>query len=157
VIARFEELMGRIAAGHAPEFAAADVTMAQMKALYLVSANGSLHISALAELLGVTLSTGSGLVDRLVDQGLLERRHDEVDRRHVVVRLSERGAGLVEQLRELNSRRMRSMISGIDDDDLAALGRVLTSFIAQVTAENAAAAQPQPPAQQAAPRQEGTR
>lgn len=154
VLARYDELMACIAAGHAPEFAAADVTMAQMKALYVIAARGSLHISALAELLGVTLSTGSGVVDRLVDQGLLERRHDDVDRRHVVVRLSEQGAGLLEQLRELSTRRVRSMLGALDDADLAALGRVLTSFIAQVSAQNAAAA---PLASQAAQRQEGTR
>ena len=133
--ARYDELMASVASGHAPEFLTLDVTMAQMKALYLVAARGSLHMSALADLLGVTLSTGSGLVDRLVDQGLLERRHDDLDRRHVIVRLTPSGTELLERMRELSSRRVRSMLCALDDADLAALGRVLTSFIAQVSAE----------------------
>lgn len=123
--------MARVASGHAPEFATLDVTMAQMKALYLVAAHGSLHISALAELLGVTLSTGSGLVDRLVDQGLLDRRQHEVDRRHVVASLTPAGGALLERMRELSTRRVRSMLGELDDADLAALDRILTSFIRQ--------------------------
>lgn len=134
-MARYDELIASVASGHAPEFLTLDVTMAQMKALYLVAARGSLHMSALADLLGVTLSTGSGLVDRLVDQGLLERRHDELDRRHVMVRLTPSGTDLLERMRELSSRRVRSMLGALDDADLAALGRVLTSFITQVSSE----------------------
>jgi len=140
VAARYDELMSCVATGHAPELLALDVTMAQVKALYLVATRDALHISALAELLGVTLSTASGLVDRLVDQGLLERRHDEVDRRHVVVRLTAAGAALLERMRELSARRVRSMLGSLDDRDLAALGRVLTSFIRQVSAEAQATA-----------------
>lgn len=135
MVARYDELMAGVASGHAPEFLTLDVTMAQMKALYLVAARGSLHMSALADLLGVTLSTGTGLVDRLVDQELLERRHDDLDRRHVMVRLTPAGTELLERMRELSSRRVRSMLGALDDADLAALGRVLTSFIAQVSAE----------------------
>ena len=138
VAARYEALMAAVAFGHAPEFVALDVTMAQMKALYLVAARGSMHISALADLLGVTLSTGSGLVDRLVDQGLLERRHQEHDRRHVAVSLTPAGAELMERMRELSVRRVRTMLAAIDDHDLAALGRVLGSFIRQVSEEAAA-------------------
>lgn len=133
--ARYDELMAGVASGHAPEFLTLDVTMAQMKALYLVAARVSLHMSALADLLGVTLSTGTGLVDRLVDQGLLERRHDDVDRRHVMVRLTPAGTELLERMRELSSRRVRSMLGALDDADLAAMERILTSFIAQVSAE----------------------
>ncbi len=146
MVARYDELMACIASGHAPEIVAVDVTMAQLKALYLVAARGSLHISALSELLGVTLSTGSGLVERLVDQGLLERRHDEIDRRHVVVRATPQGVELLERMRELNAQRVRSLLRALDDTDLAALGRVLTRFIHRIASESD---------QDAAPQQEG--
>ena len=134
---RYAEMMSAVASGHAPEFAAMDVTMAQMKALYLVSSRGSLHISALADLLGVTLSTGSGLADRLVDQGLLERRHDEHDRRHVVVRVTAAGRDMLERMRELGAGRVRTLLGGLDDGDLAAFERILASFIQQIAAESA--------------------
>jgi DNA-binding MarR family transcriptional regulator len=159
VVARYDELMATIAAGHAPEFATLDVTMAQMKALYLVSARGAIHISALAELLGVTLSTGSGLADRLVDHGLLERRQLEHDRRHVVVSLTPAGTSLLERMRELGTGRVRSMLGEIDDADLAALERILGSFIRQVAAQSARSAPTSTPDPSAptAPHMEGTR
>ncbi|MFN8622292.1 MAG: MarR family transcriptional regulator [Chloroflexota bacterium] len=136
VAERYDVFMACVAASHAPELVALDVTMAQVKALYLVSARGTLHISALAELLGVTLSTGSGLVDRLVDHGLLERRHDTADRRHVVVRITPTGTELLERMRELGSRRVRSLLGALDDADLAAFARILDRFIDRVAAEN---------------------
>ena len=135
VAERYDALMACVAQSHAPELVALDVTMAQVKALYLVSSRGTLHISALADLLGVTLSTGSGLVDRLVDHGLLERRHDTADRRHVVVRITDAGSDLLERMRELGSQRMRSLLVALDDADLDALGRILDGFIRQVRSE----------------------
>lgn len=147
VMERFHELMTRVAVGHAPEFLAVDITMAQLKALYLVGTRGPLHISALADLLGVSLSTGSGVVDRLVEHGLLERRHADVDRRHVVASVSPEGVALMERMRELNARRVRSMLVDLTDDDLAALGRILTSFARQAASETAPAARPRHRAQ----------
>ena len=42
-------------------------------------------MSDLVARLGVSLSTVSGLVDRVVDHGLATRREDPADRRQVVV------------------------------------------------------------------------
>ena len=74
VIAAFEKMMHRVATAHAPEFLEVGVTMSQAKVLYLVQAAPGLRMSDLSARLGVSLSTVSGVVDRLVDQGLLERR-----------------------------------------------------------------------------------
>ena len=77
--------MQRLADSHAPEFLEIAVTMPQAKLLYLLGAAGDLHMSDLVHRLGVSLSTISGLVDRVVDQGLAVRREDPIDRRQVVV------------------------------------------------------------------------
>ena len=47
---------------------------------YLLTA-GDLHMSELVARLGVTLPTVSGIVDRLVEHGLVGRRAVESDRR----------------------------------------------------------------------------
>lgn len=57
-----------------------------------------ISIGELAERLQVRHHSVVGLVDRLVAQELVERRHDEQDRRHVFVALTGRGAELLEQL-----------------------------------------------------------
>ena len=76
VITGYDALMRSLAEIHAPEFLEIAVTMPQAKMLYLLGAVGDLHMSDLVARLGVSLSTVSGLVDRIVDQGLATRRED---------------------------------------------------------------------------------
>ena len=83
VVASYELLMHRIASSHAPDLMEVAVTMSQAKVLYLVAASDGMRMSELAVRLGVSISTTSGLVDRLVDHGLLARHGDPADRRQV--------------------------------------------------------------------------
>jgi DNA-binding MarR family transcriptional regulator len=118
VIAGYDELMHRLADGHAPEFLEIAVTMPQAKLLYLLGATGDMHMSDLVARLGVSLSTISGLVDRIVDHGLAYRRDDPDDRRQVVVGLTPAGTAFIDHFRELNARQMRDLLGHLDDGDL---------------------------------------
>ena len=118
VVAAFDALIHRLADHHAPEFLEIDVTMPQAKLLYLLGAGGDLHMSELVARLGVSLSTVSGLVDRVVDHGLASRREDAADRRQVVVGLTREGAAFIDRFRELNARQMREMLGLLDEAEL---------------------------------------
>jgi DNA-binding MarR family transcriptional regulator len=124
-VAGFETLMHRLAGSHAPEFLEIDITMPQAKVLYLLAAAGELRMSDLVQRLGVSLSTVSGLVDRVVDHGLAVRREDPTDRRHVVVSLTPAGVSFVDRFRELNARQLRDLLVLLDDDGLGHVGRAL--------------------------------
>lgn len=110
--------MQRLADTHATDFLEIAVTMPQAKLLYLLGASGDLHMSELVARLGVSLSTVSGLVDRVVDAGLATRREDPADRRQVVVGLTPEGAGFIDRFRELNARQMRELLEHVDDAGL---------------------------------------
>jgi DNA-binding MarR family transcriptional regulator len=120
--------MQRLADTHAPDFLEIAITMPQAKLLYLLGAAGDLHMSDLVHRLGVSLSTVSGLVDRIVDHGLAHRREDPVDRRQVVVGLTTEGAAFLDRFRELNTRQLRSLLELLEDDELDAVGRALTAL-----------------------------
>lgn len=129
--------MQRLAGGHATDFLEIDVTMPQAKVLYLVSAAGELRMSDLVAQLGVSLSTVSGLVDRVVDHGLAIRHDDPTDRRHVVVSLTAAGRSFVDRFHELNAAEVRALLVLLDDDDLDhvaraadALGEAATKLLA---------------------------
>jgi DNA-binding MarR family transcriptional regulator len=130
VIAGYEALMQSLADGHAPEFLEIDVSMPQAKLLYLLGAVGDLHMSDLVARLGVSLSTVSGLVDRVVDHGLAHRREDAVDRRQVVVGLTPAGRALFERFRELNTDQMRNLLASLDDAELASARHAVAALAA---------------------------
>jgi DNA-binding MarR family transcriptional regulator len=128
VIAGYEALMQRLADSHAPEFLEIDITMPQAKLLYLLGASGDLHMSDIVARLGVSLSTVSGLVDRVVDHGLATRREDRADRRQVVVGLTDAGREFIDRFRELNARQMRELLAVLGDADLATVRDALAAL-----------------------------
>ncbi len=111
----FEELQQRLMSVHAPDFAALDITMAQAKLLYVVTASRELTMSDIAQRLGVTISTASGSVDHLVSLGLLRRVDDPANRRQVHVSVTALGLERLEQLRELGTRQLRALYEAMTD------------------------------------------
>jgi DNA-binding MarR family transcriptional regulator len=148
VIAGYEALMQRLADSHAPEFLEIAITMPQAKLLYLLGAVGELHMSDLVQRLGVSLSTISGLVDKVVDQGLASRREDPADRRQVVVALTPAGRDFIDRFRELNARQMRELLELLGDDDLASMRDALAALAtaAAKLANTTGSASPRPAA-----------
>ena len=140
MIADFDRLMHRLMATHAPELSTIELTMAQTKALYLVLAAGQLRMSELAARLGVTSSTATGQVDRLVELELIVRHEDPADRRQVVVKATPKAEATMEHLRELNSRRMRELLARVEPRDLGVVRRALLVLDDAVAAEAAVAA-----------------
>ena len=143
--------MQRLASAHEPGVLEIDVTMPQAKVLYLLGASGPLHMSELVLRLGVSLSTISGLVDRIVDHGLATRREDPADRRQVVVGLTPDGARFIDRFRELNARHVRDLLGNLDDADLAlvrdaiaALERAATRLTPSTPDPGTASPRPQP-------------
>jgi len=124
-LAAYEVLEQRLMSVHAPEFAALDITMAQAKLLYVVTAAGELTMSEVAQRLGVTASTASGAVDHLVSLALVTRMDDPANRRQVHVAVTPAGFDALEQLRELSARYLRALFEVVGDDDLAAVERAI--------------------------------
>src|SRR6266851_375900 len=63
-----------------------DISMQQLRALYLLRDEDEASVGRLAELFGVGLPAASLLADRLVRSGFVERRDDPADRRRVLLR-----------------------------------------------------------------------
>src|SRR4051794_9896932 len=67
------------------------LSMSTWHVLVMLERHGDLSMSRLAELLDVSLSNATGLVDRMDERGLIERVRVPDDRRVVLVRVSEAG------------------------------------------------------------------
>jgi DNA-binding MarR family transcriptional regulator len=143
VVAAYEALMQRFAEQRTPDLLETAVSMPQMKALFLIATGGEIHMSALTARLGVSISTVSGLVDRLVDHDLVARRDDPVDRRQVILAPTQAGQALVDRFRELGSAQFRGLLERLAPDDVAAVGRAIA--ILAGAADAAAAKTPPTP------------
>ena len=72
------------------------VTLTQFRALVIIASRGPLHLAALAEDMGVHPSNATRACDRLVAAGLLDRRDNPADRRHLLLTLTPAGRELVD-------------------------------------------------------------
>jgi DNA-binding MarR family transcriptional regulator len=71
------------------------ISMSQYSTLLRLFHEGECGVSELGEQLGVTNAAASQLVDKLVQQSLLERCEDPADRRNKIISLSTSGRDLV--------------------------------------------------------------
>ena len=111
------------------------LTMQQLRAVLLVDLDGPLTGHDLAERLGVSTATTSGLVDRLVERGVVERGEDPGDRRVRRVLLTPAGARLVRDLQEAGRAMSDHLLRQLDEQDLRALVRGLAAVRAVVERE----------------------
>jgi DNA-binding MarR family transcriptional regulator len=96
-----------------------DITMAQMRALMAVGYDGSgCTMGELASRLGFGVSAATGLVDRLVERGVLEREPDSNDRRVVRVSMSPAGMRAGQELHAAQVLHMGEALSALSDSDI---------------------------------------
>ncbi|MCI0347333.1 MAG: MarR family transcriptional regulator [Chloroflexi bacterium] len=101
------------------------VSMAQMHILWLLQHHGAMPMSRLADLLDVSLSNATGLVDRMAERGLVERVGVPNDRRLVLVRPATAGREALEANEGLRRERLRAVLSRMNDRQLE---RALSTF-----------------------------
>jgi DNA-binding MarR family transcriptional regulator len=102
-----------------PDWLHLDLTVAQIKVLFVLLLHGPLSVSDLAEQLHVGQPTASHLADRLVRVGWVRRQESPNDRRYTLVQLTEEGRGLVERLRQGRVEPLRHCLHELSPDELA--------------------------------------
>jgi DNA-binding MarR family transcriptional regulator len=85
------------------------ITMPQLRVLFQLRCVPGMTTGQLARTLGVTVSTTSGLVAKLVERGLVGRGSSEEDRRQIPLTLTEAGQVLAGELAGLP----RSFLDGV--------------------------------------------
>jgi DNA-binding MarR family transcriptional regulator len=98
-----------------------ELSMAQVRALFLIADAGPMPIGQVAAQLGIGVPAASSLVDRLVEQGLALRRGDPQDRRRTLAAPSERGAALAQHLRQGSRDALRGCLERMDRRHLESL------------------------------------
>jgi len=106
-----------------------DLTMPQLRLLYVLVNDGPHGAGALARRLGLAPSSVTGLVDRLVERGLARRDEDPRDRRVVRTTATAFGQELLETLVAQRREQLLRLFGGLSFDEQADLARVLRALL----------------------------
>ncbi len=102
------------------EWSDIELTMPQYKALVFLS-QGPKRMGDIAHLFGITLSSATKMIDRLVTKGLVGRSHDEDDRRVVTCILTVQGRSEVEWFWRIKKNRVERIAKCLGLADLQAV------------------------------------
>jgi DNA-binding MarR family transcriptional regulator len=116
-----------------------DLTAPQLKVVLLLYLYGSKRMSELAGSLGVTLATATGIMDRLVERGLVSRENLKDDRRVVMCRLTDQGMEVTDNLWKTSREKARQLLSGMELSRLKMIDEALGDMIAVGSDETKAA------------------
>jgi DNA-binding MarR family transcriptional regulator len=106
-----------------------DVPLAQLKSLFLIHMRGSVNVRTLAAEMGVTPSNVTGIVDRLVAQGLVKRSESLDDRRIVLLEITDKGKETITEIHETGLTYMKGVLDRMDAEDITALVKGMRAFI----------------------------
>jgi MarR family transcriptional regulator, organic hydroperoxide resistance regulator len=119
VIEQYRMMMRGLKATMGQAWMEVDLTLPQLRTLFVLAEDGPLVIGQIAQRLGIGLSTGGHLVDRLVQAGLAERTEDVEDRRRTLARLTPKGEELLARLVS-GVQQIQVWLHEVDQEDLAA-------------------------------------
>lgn len=98
-----------------------------------------LKMRELSRMLMVTRGNITGLTDRLVDEGLIQRGDDPKDRRAYYVSLTQKGRELFQNMAVQHDRWITSLLGDLDQKDLDQLNDLLGKLKRHLTAQSKAA------------------
>ena len=102
------------------------LSVPQIHTLFHLHHGSRCGVSDIGELLGVTNAAASQMIDRLVQNGFIERSEDPVDRRAKQLRLTERGHGIVRESIEVRRRWLEELTDALSEDEQKSIVAALT-------------------------------
>lgn len=111
------------------------VSMTQLHVLWLLEHHGEVPMSRLAELLDVSVSNSTGLIDRMEERGLVERARVRDDRRLVKVRLGPEGLRVLRELEDSRLDRVQRALAPLDPERLCGVLQAFTDFRSAIQAD----------------------
>lgn len=94
------------------------LSLVHLHVLTVLEADGAMAMSRLADALDVSVASATGIVDRMEQRGLVERRREPEDRRVVLVHATDAGAAIFEDVAQERRRHLRALLDRMTDAEL---------------------------------------
>ncbi|WAM31843.1 MarR family winged helix-turn-helix transcriptional regulator [Caldicellulosiruptor naganoensis] len=102
------------------------LTFGEQQVIMVLSENSQpMTMKDIASELGISPSTLTGIVDKLVEKELVKREIDLQDRRKVQVFLTENGKNLVEKIIEFRSRVLEPILKNLSPEEIDLLKKIV--------------------------------
>jgi DNA-binding MarR family transcriptional regulator len=86
-------------------------------------------VSELAEWMGVTSATVTGITNKLVSQNLIQRWREESDRRVVRLKLTTEGSEMLSHVERLRREKTSRILIKLQEEDLRKLADILERLV----------------------------
>lgn len=113
------------------------VSMAQLNILYTLHRTGDMTMSGMADILNVSLSNATGLIDRLEERGYIERTRVPEDRRVVMVRMTPAGTQLLDEHDAMTDELLRTVLDRLRPDQLTGVAEATSALRTAIEATTA--------------------
>ena len=111
IVDQLEPLIAKQRRAVAEQGCLRNTSSTQLHVLFVLVSEGAMPMGRLAEQLGVTLPNVTGIVERMVEHGFVERVRDEDDRRIVKVAATDSGRATVEEIDMIRRGQMAAVVS----------------------------------------------
>ncbi len=128
IIADFRATIGAMKCAMSERLVRLGISMAQLNIMYVLQRNGEMPMSRLADVLNVSLSNASGLVDRMEERGFIDRTRVAEDRRVVLVRVTKAGSRVIEENDALSDELMRDVLGRLEPAQLVIIAGAVSEF-----------------------------
>lgn len=119
------------------------LSLIHLHVLTVLEADGPMPMSRLADTLDVSVASATGIVTRMEERGLVERRHDQEDRRVVVVRPTEAGVAVFQDMMAARREHLTGVLARLTEEELEAFLVGLRAVRAARAAAHDEAAEPE--------------
>lgn len=106
-------------------WARSSVTLQQLSAMHLISANAPVTLSILAKFLGTKAPATSAMVERLIRAGLVSRIRDQHDKRRILLSLTRNGERMIGETDPATATRLQRALNGMSPAAMQCLTEVL--------------------------------
>ena len=135
VIAGIQNMIAGFRCAGTGRLVKAGVSMTHMHVMWLLQHHGDLSMSRLAELLDVSFSNATGIIDRMEERGLVERVRVPDDRRVVLVRIGPKGLDALEETEALKQGRLQAILAHLSPAQVDRVAAALDDIQGAVVAE----------------------
>lgn len=128
IITDFRATMSQLKCASSERLLRLGVSMAQLHIMFTLQRSGEMTMSHLADVLNVSLSNATGLIDRLEERGYLERHRVPTDRRVVLVEVTPAGQAMLEEVDALSDNLMRSVLERLPMSQLRGVAHAISAL-----------------------------